>query len=220
MVRTTVGGLRLGEENLRIKPPAELHIPLLGARIDWLFAAALFECLTAETDTARRLGLTADWLDIAWRNTTSITQHVRLLALRSGFDAVLDTDNEKIEVVRSALCALLDPPGEPTSMRHWANRDGAPRSGEMTLLGWWFTQFTFVRNSIAHGSAVPEAELECEGELHLWRAERMLRRAIKKTVADQGHEDVLLDPLERATRWAAEAWARGLKVDAEEEPSS
>ncbi|MDQ5819904.1 MAG: hypothetical protein M3540_00490 [Actinomycetota bacterium] len=48
---------------------------------------------------------------------------------------------------------------------------------------------------------VDPAELDFEdGIPHIWHAELQLRRAIKKIVADMGHEDVLLDPFERIAR--------------------
>lgn len=106
--------------------------------------------------------------------------------------------------------------------REWDDHHGNHRGPfELTDLEWWFQSFALLRNKIAHGGQLaPAGQLEPEeydfddGVPHVWHAERNLRRAIKKTVADAGHEDVLLDPFERITR----KYARLIAEDAEREP--
>ena len=89
MVELTVSGLRIGEEHSRIHSPSELHAPFLGPDPDDVYLDALYTELTAGTAEARRLGRAADWLDLAWRNTTSIDDDTRILAIYSGFEVLL-----------------------------------------------------------------------------------------------------------------------------------
>jgi len=77
-----------------------------------------------------------------------------------------------------------------------------PHPGRRTRGGghWWFTSFAILRNKIAHGGVIAAEEYEFEGVHHVFHGELHLRRAIKKVVADAGHEDVLLGPFERIAR--------------------
>ncbi len=81
---------------------------------------------------------------------------------------------------------------------------GAPQIEVLNDLEWWFTKFTRLRNSIAHGDEVRPTNHRWGRSRHLWVAESRLRAAIKETVASAGHPDVRLTPFERATRLAAD----------------
>ena len=209
MVETTVGGLQIGTEHGEIHAPAELHLPLTGGFVDRDYLAALWPVVTAGTDDARRVGRAIDWLDLSWRTTTSITEEMRIMTLKAGFEILFDS--EDVVVLRERLSALLDEPEAPHQTRTWTNRAGNERSAEMTDLEWWFTQFTFLRNAIAHGDEIADADFDHGGKRHIWVAEARLRQAIKRTVAGQAAEpDILVDPLERAARRAIRALEGGL----------
>jgi hypothetical protein len=68
MANTLVGGVTLGNPNHRLRQPAELHIPIMGASFDGVYASAILTELPA-TEESRRLAAVADWLDVAWRNS-------------------------------------------------------------------------------------------------------------------------------------------------------
>jgi hypothetical protein len=79
MVELTVAGLTIGQEHSQIHAPSELHAPFLGPDPDPEYLNALYTELTAGTAQARRLGRAIEWLDLAWRNTTSIDDDSRTL---------------------------------------------------------------------------------------------------------------------------------------------
>lgn len=83
MVQALVRGLQVGTDYSQIRPPSELHVPFMHPPIDDVYAASLLEELSKGIDEARRLGGAIDWLDIAWRNTASIDEDTRIIALRA-----------------------------------------------------------------------------------------------------------------------------------------
>jgi hypothetical protein len=104
--------------------------------------------------------------------------------------------------IRARLSELLDQPGTPRAHREWDDH-GNHREAELTDLEWWYQSFALLRNTIAHGGDLAAADYLFEdGVPHHWHGEWNLRRAIKQVVANAGHEDVLLDPFERAIRRA------------------
>lgn len=217
MVQTLVGGLQVGTEHSQIRPPPELHVPFMHPPIDELYAGSLWEELSRDTDLGRRLGRAIDWLDIAWRNTASIDEDARIVALRAGFEVLLAAGDET-RAIRQALSVLLDSSDADKATRTWTSRSSRTLSENMTDLEWWFQHFSFLRNKLMHGEEPADADYTHEGERHLWLAETHLRQAVKRTVADGGHPEVLQSPLERALSDAADAFGfDGSVSDGEEE---
>src|SRR3954447_8807940 len=88
------------------------------------------------------------------------------------------------------------------SQHQWTDH-GTPRNADLTELEWWFQSFALLRNKIAHGGEIRSEEyLFDDGAPHHWHAEWILRKAIKQTVANAGHDEVLLNAYERAFRRA------------------
>lgn len=175
---------------MQIHPPVELPKPMMYRGFDEDYAAALLELLEAGTDAARRLGRSIDWLDLAWRNTDSITHELRIVALRTGFEVLFDSDDTY--TVRDAVSALLDPPDRAKCRRTWKARSGKDASADLTALAWWFQNFAFLRNKVVHGNPIDAEDFYWEGTLHLWRADAALRQSIKQMVIDAGHPDLAL----------------------------
>jgi hypothetical protein len=199
MMRTTVGIFRIAEQPGCIPYPVELHLPVY-TQIDTELADALYPLVTQNTDEGRRLSTTLDWLEVAWRNTESVNSGVRVMALKSGFEVLLDVE-ERLEDGRAALSALLDPPDAAKQIRTHKNRRGtADVTIHVTDLEWWFTKFTFLRNKIAHGNIVTDADWDYQGKNQVMLAQRLLLEAIRKKVADaSGRKDLLIaNPLKRA----------------------
>ncbi len=200
MVELTVSGLTIGEEHSQIHAPSELHAPFLGPDPDDVYLDALYTVLTARTAEARRLGRAIDWLDLAWRNTTSIDDDTRIGAIYSGFEVLLDEDGAA--TLASALSALLEP-GAPKTTRPIPTLRQGQRCGfqprDVTDLEWWFLFFGFLRHDITHGEEVSPRQHEWNDQSHLFLGETRLRQAIKQIVANGGHPTVLLDPFERIT---------------------
>lgn len=140
------------------------------------------------------------WLELAWTNSASIDTSARILALRAGFDALFGGASTRD--IRTRLSALLDDANVPRVHREREDH-GQHREGDLSDLEWWFQSFALLRNKIAHGGEMAEAEFDFEGGVqHVWHGEWQLRRAIKQTVANAGHEDVLLDVWDKAMRQA------------------
>jgi hypothetical protein len=200
MVTTMVGGLTIGEEHSQIHAPSELHAPFLGPDPDQVYLDALYTVLTAATPQARRLGRAIEWLDLAWRNTTSIDDDTRIVAIYNGFEVLLDKEGA-LELA-AALADLLTPSAAKTTrpiprLRHGQQATFQPR--DVSDLEWWFVFFAFLRHDITHGEEIPPRQHEWNHQAHLFLGESHLRQAIKQIVANAGHPTVLLDPFERIT---------------------
>lgn len=192
MVTTLSGGHNvLDVDSVAITSPAELPTPFLYRRFDGFYSDAVFAVLAAGDDRSRQLGRAIDWLDLAWRNSPSITPEVRVVLLRTGFEVLFGTD--KTYVLRDELSALLDDDDVARQERTWTTLADKAQTEDMTDLGWWFMQFAFLRNAIMHGDDVAATMVEHEGRSHIWLGEARLREAIKALVARSGHPTVLLD---------------------------
>jgi hypothetical protein len=206
MVELTVAGLTIGEEHSRIHAPSQLVASFLAPGPDAVYLDALYAVLMAGTPESRRLGRAIDWLDIAWRNTTSIDDDTRVVAIYSGFEVLLD--EEGADALGAALSALLEPGAgktkQPIPIRSRGRRsDIRPR--DVSDLEWWFTFFAFLRHDITHGNEVSPRRHEWNKQSHLFLGESRLRQAIKQSVADAGFPAVLLDPFERVAQALAES---------------
>jgi hypothetical protein len=204
MSRMVTLGLRVGDANSAISPPIEMPFPMLGRDPDHEYLGALFAVLTSATDARRRLLRTIDWFDLAWRNTPSTSGDMRILMLKAGFESLLAVGHG-LDRQRNALDALLSQTRGRRRQRRYNTRAGAQVNEVMSDLGWWFTNFTFLRNAIAHGDQVAPGSYRFGRQWHLFKAEAHLREAIKETVALQGHPDVRFEGLDRALRQAQRA---------------
>jgi hypothetical protein len=207
-IRTLHGGLSvLPDHRLpsspKIAPPGDIHLPPMPPKLDVEYADAAWESIGRGTDDARRLARAIDWLDLAWRNASGLTDDLRVPALRAGFEVLLDSD--ETPDLRGRLSDLLDAQDAPTLTRHWRNpKTGKIGADEMTDLGWWFTRFSFLRNDLMHGRIPSEQAWIFDGRRHVDLGEWWLRQAIKETIAREGHGDVREDPVWRdALRSAA-----------------
>jgi hypothetical protein len=130
MIRTLSGGYNVladrGKPPMRIRPPADLWMPTFRPRLDGELADAVHRLIRADSDEARRLHRAIGWLDLAWRNAASITVDLRIPAVRSGFEVLLDTDG--VVALRTSLSSLLDADDAPRVHRVWLDR-GKTREG-------------------------------------------------------------------------------------------
>ena len=185
MVTTLSGGHNvLREDSVSITRPAEVPTPLMYGFLDGGYSDAVFAVIATGGDEGRRLGRAIDWLDLAWRNTPSITQAVRVVLLRMGFEVLFGDDNTY--VVRDELGVLLDGEDVTRQERTWPTLAGKLHTAELSDLCWWFMQFAFLRNAIMHGDELTGAMFEHEGRPHVWLAESWLRKALKSLVARAG----------------------------------
>ena len=194
MVVTRHLGPRIGESRDVIEPPADMTLPLMRPHFDQVYAEALYQVLAHPADDAPDLAGAIRWLELAWTNSASISSDARVLALRAGLDVLFG--GARTSEIRAKLSQLLDDPDAPRAERHWDDH-GRPHHADLTNLEWWFQSFALLRNKIAHGGHIAAEEYAFEGAPHIWHGEWQLRRAIKQTVANTGHPDVLLDTWER-----------------------
>jgi hypothetical protein len=193
-------------DTIVITPPGELPNPIMAADLDSEYASAALDVMSREGDLARRVLRATEWLDVAWQNASTVTHDIRILALRSGFEVLLSTaeSGDKTWQLRTALGQLLDEPNAQKLPHSWTEWN-KPKTSDLTATEWWFQSFTLLRNGIAHGHHIGRADWEFEdGRLHLLIGERMLRRAIKRTIARAGHPDVELEPAFRVLRRMAQ----------------
>jgi hypothetical protein len=228
-IKLLAGGIQVLRQSddplpqVKIPPPSDLRLPFFRSDIDTEYADAAAESIAPDTDEARRLARAIDWLDLAWRNTTSLIDDLRVPALRAGFEVLLDPDepdpDERIDAVRIGVyLGDLLTPEEPRTRRSWPNlRGGGETSRELTDLAWWCVRFSFLRNALMHGGAPSEEDWQHDGVHHVNLAEWWLRQAIKETIARDGHPYVRLGVLDRdLMRAYREAFAkRGIPFDDE-----
>jgi hypothetical protein len=192
----------------KFAPPADLRVGFVGYwDLDFEYADAVSQSTSVESAEARRLARAIDWLDFAARNTTGLTDDLRVPALQAGFEVLLDRDDsESIAGVRigRVLSDLLTPDA-PHSERSWPNRRGGETTRELTDLAWWFVRFSFLRNALMHGDAPTEDVWAHDGVLHVDLGELRLSQAIKETVVRDGHPDLVKPLRERdlERRWNA-----------------
>jgi hypothetical protein len=189
---------RLNGKRGEVVPPADLRIPTWAAKhFDAEFATAVWESIRRGDDAARRLGRAIDWLALATLNTTSMTNDVRVPALRAGLEVLLDED-DFLELA-DRLAQLVKDDSQPVE-RSWHNRKDSVVKKELSDVAWWCVRFSFLRNALMHGSPVA-ADDWFHGEdvvSHIDLGDWYLRQAIKHTVAADGHASILDTPLYRA----------------------
>jgi hypothetical protein len=215
MVVMRTGGPRIGETEDVIQPPADMHLPTFRPQADHVYAQALYEVLSGLGDNDPDLPGAIRWLELAWTNSASIDTAARILALRAGFDVLFGGASTRD--IRRQLSQLLDEENAPRTRRTWQDH-GQRRQDSLTDLEWWFINFAQLRNKIAHGGDIPDADYLFEdGVPHHWHAEWQLRQAIKQLVANAGHEDVLLDVWDRAMQAARPLLEEAIEQDASED---
>jgi hypothetical protein len=206
MITRLEGGLTIKDDpeladlpKSEIVPPAEQPFPMMGAPPDEEYMNGLYAILAASDDRAARLASAVDWLDLAWRNTSNVTEGTRILMLKAGFEALLAAGHT-LPPQRTALASLL---GAEAGRRRWhtpRDRFGNPQQRQqMTDVEWWFTRFTWLRNGIAHGKTAGPDWIHGRVR-HFWLADHWLRAAIRAEVAAVTGLTYLreLDPMQRA----------------------
>lgn len=213
MSRRVTLGMTLGQSH--VEPPLELTFPWMPVKFDEVYAAAVFAVLAGEGGSggARSLALAIEWLDVAWRNTPSIGPQLRIVALKSAFEALLGVSD--VEGGRREFGKLLDAPGATKTVREYLNKKKTKlERHELTDLEWWFTSLCFLRNKIAHAEEIPDQDWYHEGRHQVMNAETYVRRAIRRFVARRLPHEQPLDRDDGLRRqFTAAIWAaRGGEV--------
>jgi hypothetical protein len=165
----------------RIAAPLSLPTPLFVRDLDEEYAAALYATLDAEDATARQLDRCIQWQVLAWSNTEVIAEDARVLAYRMAFEVLLGGGGSKTRQYGRALAHLV---GDNSKQRprRWVE-NGKDHKVALSDIEGWFQSFALLRNAIAHGDVIEREQwLFEDGRRHVWHADDMLRRAIKRTV--------------------------------------
>jgi len=220
MVRTLGGGYQINDRDLVIRPPLDLHLPLVAQRADPLVIEAVYQSALSSASspgsnvTSDRIGVAIRWLAKAWRNTSTVHWAERIVYLKTAFEAMTATDKSHISAERlrdlfravpntsaSDSDLLIWSPTETASRtRTWTDRRGVVHVDQVTDLEHWFMEFASVRNSIIHNGIVPvlnynEPHSEYNGHM-VFTAEFLLRAVIKVSLGTLGYEDL----------WRSETW--------------
>jgi hypothetical protein len=202
-----------------VAPPPGLPTPFLGRGLDEDYAAALYDTLTTSDTTARRLDRCIQWQVLAWSNTQVIAEDARVLAFRAAFDVLLGGGSQTRQHGRTLATLLGDESRQRP--RRWVEH-GRKQEIALNDTEWWFQSFGLLRNAIAHGDVIDEEEwLFDDGRRHLWHADDVLRRAIKRTVIEAvGDDDLELDPgrryLKRSYERLEAQWAEQERAAADD----
>ena len=196
-----------------VPPPADLRIPWFNPpTLDTEYAHATWESIRRGDDAARRLARAIDWLALAWLNTTAMTDDLRVPAFRAGFEVLLDSQ-DAVPLARRLTELLVDT--SDIRSRTWLSVEGNQRSANLRDVGWWFVEFSILRNKLMHGRSAGQENWIHDGRSHTDLGEWYLRQAIKHTVANDGHPDILDELLWREAARDAHEWLRAHSDDAE-----
>jgi hypothetical protein len=194
-----IRGISFGER-AKIAPPAALPLPSR-VELDDRLAAAIYRELRPGGPIRPQLRRAIEWLSTGWLNTNAVSLDVRVLAFRSGIEALMAAGEGYIAIAH-ALSALVDSPTAKRAPRRWTTLAGKQSAThELTERGWWFVNLSFLRNDRTHGAAAHRPKWTWRGEHQVFRAERELRMAIRAMLVRHGHDATLRLPHdERAER--------------------
>jgi hypothetical protein len=184
-----LSGISLDRQH-RIPAPASLTNDV-GATWDPQIATAVFAAVTSRNAFGVRLGRALYWLGHA-NDNADVPRDVRIFSLRTGFEMLFDAGADA-ETLAGKLDALLAP-HDPRPIRRYTSRKGKPKSIALAGPGWWFFNFSQLRNKLTHSVAdVPERAWRWGREHHFDVGDRQLRAAMRRLlVRELGCPDILI----------------------------
>lgn len=213
VVKTLSGGHRLDRRRDVIAAPLELHLP--GAsQLDDDIAAAAYDTITgSDAEFAGRLLSCARWLAQAWANTPSIGADTRSVFVKTGFEALLDTNGAwgQAKRLRRRFESVAERyeganlgtvwSGDETE-RHEVHVAGKPKAA--TDLQTWYLAFARYRNATVHGDAEPAGSTYVSTDAYngslFWVGERVLRDLIRCELTLATGQPLVFDGIGRALR--------------------
>lgn len=199
--RTIVGGLKIGGDP---PPLADAVEPILGTvPASAKLAAAVFTAVRSGSSVGPTIATAAEWHRLALANPGAVTTPQRLVALKTGFEALLheSKSHKSARLLRrlfeGATAAHQDllpwrgvlwSPTERTDLlRTWETPEGKKGTERRSEIEDWFMALADARNDIIHSgflkagdyAAPPERPLSRYAGSLFWVGERVLREAIK-----------------------------------------
>lgn len=218
--RILVAGMKIGQEPI---PLPDATVPMARPIVlSGKLARAIFDLMGKHDDPARHVQIALEWHRAAMTNPEAVTLQQRLIALKTGFEALFGESTswrcaqrlrQHFEIVTAnhldclPWSGLLWSPKERTDLaRTYTERDGSTKSATRSELEDWFMTLAEARNSIIHDGVVstntfaapPERPLSRYAGPLFWVGERLLREAIKGFL---GPEILLCAPLARREAW-------------------
>ncbi len=170
--------LRKPGEPYRVEPPEALYFPDSAKDLDGDLASGLYRAVTRGDAVGRRVDNAVAWLDFIGANGTSVVPSVRIMALRSAFEALFG--ETRTSQLRSAIGSLLSP-GASTAMRSWREHDRT-HMAELSDQEWWFQRFSLLRKGLTHGVDLKESAWTHAGLSHTEIGQEVLVEAIAAIV--------------------------------------
>ena len=228
LVTVNIAGYKISDPELVLRPPLDLHMPILAPSPDPLVLTGIYETVLrslrspGENSIADRVRVAVEWLAKAWANTRAVQWPERLVYLKTAFEALTGTNKnwksaKKLREIFEALphtterdSAILvwSPEEKPVHHRTWPNKNGRPKCTRITDLEHWFIEFGDARNRIIHEGRTPELTYAGPNPAYagpfVFTAEFLLRGVIKVLLSELGYENA----------WRSELW-RTIDADLE-----
>ena len=214
MVQNLSGGYQIGDSELFIRPPLDLHLPLGSQTADAKCLEAVYRTVLSSLQkpganlTADRIKTAIGWFAKAWRNTATVHFPERAVFLKTAFEAMTGTSKSHVSAERlrqlfeaipytslkDSQKLIWSPAEQP--VHQWTFRqNGKLQTVKITGLEHWFMTFADARNTIIHQGIVPPltytdpTNTEYGGPF-VFTAEFLLRAVIKVSLAQCGYPDV------------------------------
>ena len=226
MVRTLGGGYQIGDAELIIRPPLDLHLPLGSHTADAMCLEAVYKTVLSSLQkpganpTADRVKTAIGWLAKAWRNTATVHFPERVVFLKTAFEAMTGTSKSHVSAQKLRQLFEAVPNTSPTDsellvwspaerpVHTWTfMKNGKPQTVQVTGLEHWFMSFADARNTIIHQGVVPSLAYTnpqnagYEGPF-VFTAEFLLRAVVKVSLAQFGYPDLWRSAVWRAVKAA------------------
>ena len=220
LVSMNIAGYKISDPELVLRPPLDLHMPILALSPDPLVLTGIYETVLrslrspGENSIADRVRVAVEWLAKAWANTRAVQWPERLVYLKTAFEALTGTNKnwknaKKLREIFEALphtterdsaTFLWSPEEKPVHTRTWPNKNGHRQSTRITDLEHWFIEFGDARNRIIHEGRTPELTYAGPNPAYagpfVFTAEFLLRGVIKVLLSELGYENA----------WRSEGW--------------
>ena len=211
MVTTQIGGYRISDEHLAIRPPLDMCMPRGTCTANTMCLEAVYQIVRQSLRTpgvdvqADRLRPAIGWFEKTWRNTETVQFPERVVFLKTAFEALSGTSKSHLNArfLRVLFEAIPRPapldstrlvwsPAERPVHTHTAKNG---KTYQITDLEKWFVAFAEARNEIIHEGKSPSLEYSGSNAAYdghfVFTAEFLLRAAIKVWLSSQGYPDLL-----------------------------
>ncbi len=173
LARMNIAGYKISDPKLVLKPPLDLHMPVLAPSPDPLVLTGVYETVLrslrcpGKDSTADHVRVAVEWFAKAWPNTATVHYPERLVYLKTAFEAITgESKNYKsAKELRKIFKALPDTTARDSDFLVWSPEEKAihtrvnkGKTYHRTDLEDWFIEFGDARNTIIHDGKIPSLE--------------------------------------------------------------